>query len=204
MTWRSRRTVVIVVAAVLALGLLGAGSWVWYDAERRRGLGAYAEAMTRVASAQASPEARQAAIESLESTLARYPSARAAAEAGYQLATLRYDARQYAAARAAYELALARSGSATLRALAQAGIGYTWEAERNFAKAAEAFRTALAGLSPADFLFTELLLDLARVEEQAGHKAEAIETYRRILKETPNSPRVEAVRTRLAMLGTAP
>lgn len=195
----SRRTIVV-IAAGLGVALLGAGGWVWYDAQRRSGLGAYAEAMTRATSAPASPAARQAAMQALEATLARYPSAPAAPEAAFQLATLRFDERQYGASRAAYELALARSGSATLRALARAGIGYAWEAERNFTKAAEAYQAALGALGPRDFLYAALLIDLGRAQELAGRKAEAVETYRRVLRDASQSPWAEEVRERLAIL----
>ena len=54
--------------------------------------------------------------------IANGPSLSAATQAAYQLAALRYDAGQHAAARSAYEIVLARGASSTLRTLAQAGI----------------------------------------------------------------------------------
>ncbi|MGH7393193.1 MAG: tetratricopeptide repeat protein, partial [Candidatus Rokuibacteriota bacterium] len=92
----------------------------------------------------------------------------------------------------------------TVRTLARAGIGYAWEGEQNWAKAAEAFQAALADLKPGDFHYEELLIDLARVQEVGGQKPAAIDTYRRLLKEVPGSLRADDVRTRLASLGAAP
>ena len=45
---------------------------------------------------------------------------------------------------------------------AAVGIGYTWEAEKDHAKAQSAYEAALAGMGPKDFLYEGLLLDLAR------------------------------------------
>jgi len=149
----------------------------------------------------AKPEDRTVAIQTLEATLARYPSSSAATQAAYQLAALRYDAGQHAAARSAYEIVLARGASGTLRTLAQAGIGYAWEAERDYPKAIDVYRGTLSRLGPKDFYYETLLMDLGRSEELAGRKAEAIETYRRLLKEIPQARRAPEIRARLTALG---
>ena len=202
----SRRTVLGVAVGIVAVAALAVAGWFWYSAEQNRALAAYVETMARVRAAQASqakPEDRAAAARDLEATLARFPSSGAAGPAAYQLAGLRYDAGEYAAARGAYQIVLARAGSATLRTLARAGIGYTWESEREHAKAVDAYQAALAGLGPKDFYYEPLLLDLGRGQELAGRKAEAIETYRRVLKELPQARRAEEVRARLLNLGAS-
>ncbi len=199
----SRRTLIAAGAAVLVLLLLGAGGWLWYGAEQRRALEAYALAESRLRTAQATgakPEARAAAQRDLEAVLARFPSSSAAPQAAYELAGLRYDAGAYAPARAAYEVVLARGGPGTLRTLARAGIGYAWEAERNYAKATEAYRLALQGLGPKDFYYGPLLLDLARGQELSGRKDDAIVTYKMLLENFPQDPRAADVRARLMTL----
>ena len=200
----SRRTLLVLAVAVLGILALGSAAWFWYAAEQRRAIVAYADVMVRVAAAEsreATAETRAVAARDLEAILARYPSAAAAPHAAYQLGNLRYDAGQYAAARAAYEVALAGGATKTLRMLAQAGRGYTWEAERDWVKAMDAYRVALSTLGPKDFYYEVLLTDLARTQEQAGRKAEAVETYRRILKELPQTRRGEEIRARLMRLG---
>src|SRR5207247_1673241 len=52
-----------------------------------------------------------------------------------------------------------------------------------------------------DFYYEALLADLGRAQELAGQKADAIETYRRILKELPQARRAEEIRARLRSLG---
>ena len=200
----SRRTLLVLAGAVLAVLVLGGAAWVWYAADQSRARAAYADVMVRVAAAegpQATAEARTAAARDLEAILARYPSAAAVPQMAYQLGNVRYGAGQYAAARAAYEVVLARGATGTLRTLAQVGRGYTWEAERDWAKAMDAYRAALARLGPKDFYYEALLVDLARTQELAGRKDEAVETYRRILKELPQARRGEEVRARLMRLG---
>jgi tetratricopeptide (TPR) repeat protein len=179
----SPRTVIIAIVAVLAAGALGAGGWYWRGMTQQRALTAYVGALTRAEAAQApqaAPDARLAAIRELESVLGQYPSG---------------------PARAAYEVALAQGATRTLRPLSLGAVAYTWEAERNYSKAVEAFKTALTGLGPKDFYYEELLLGLGRAQELAGQKADAIATYQRALGELGQSRRAEEIRARLSALG---
>ena len=202
------RKLSIAAAAVLAVLLAGVGGWYWYAAAESRAAAAYAVAMTRAGSvltrSNPAPEVRAAAIKDLEAALAAYPSASMAAQAALELGSLRYTDRQYGPARAAYQIAAGRSGAGTLRALARVGVAATWEAERNFGNAIEAYQTALNDLRPKEFLFEDTLVDLARVQELSGKKDEAIATYRRLLKDVPQTRRLEDVRARMASLGATP
>ena len=207
MTRPSPRALLVGAGAVLALGLLAMGGWFWRDAAQRQAQAAYAAAMAAAQparGAQATPEARAAAIQGLEAVLGRYPSAPGAAEAAYELGNLRYAAGAWAGARGAWEIALVKAtASPTLRRLAQASIGYAWEAERKYGSAAEAYRAALAALGPQDFLYEQLLLNLARVQEVVGQKAEAVQTYRRVLAEVSQTRRGPEIRARLLALGAS-
>jgi tetratricopeptide (TPR) repeat protein len=198
------RTIGIVLAAIVVAGLLGAGGWYWYNASQQRAMAAYAEAMTRALPAQnaeATSEARRAAIGELEGVLLRHPSGRGVAQVAYQLGNLRYEAQQYAQARGAFELAVAQGAPPTLATLSRGGVAYAWEAERDYPKAVAAFKVALEGLGPKDFYYEDLLLGLARVQELGGQKADAIATYRRALTELTQTRRAEEIRARLAALG---
>jgi len=203
----SPRTLIVggVAFAVLVAAVLGL--WWWSSMKESAALAAYAGAMTEAQAAtgpEATPAARTAAIAELERVLARYPSAGPAAPAALELGHLRYAEHRYDGARAAYAIAAGRATSPTIRTLARAGIGYAWEAERNLPRAIEAYRQALDGVGPSDFLYEELMLDLARVQEASGQKPAAIETYRKLLADRPGSPRADAVRSRLAALGATP
>jgi tetratricopeptide (TPR) repeat protein len=207
MTWPSPRTWLAAGLGVAILAGLGAGAWLWTEARERRAAGVYVPALAQLAAARStalSPEARAAISRDLESALAQYPSASLAPDAAYELGNLRYAERDWARARSAWEVVGAHASSPTLRILAQTGIGYTWEAEGNLAKAREAYERAQAGLRPGDFYFEELLMAQARVQEQSGDKTAAVETYRRLLREVPQSLRADDVRNRLGILGATP
>lgn len=201
---RSPRTLLIAGGVLVGAVAVAASIWLWSSLSQSRGLAAYAEAMTRAEAGQlpdAPPSARAQAIRELEAVLAEYPGAAEAADAAYQLGNLRYANREFAAARAAYEIALAKQPPQTVRLLAQAGIAYTWEAERNFSKAAESFRAGAEGLTPSDFVYEDLWFGLARSHEMAGQKDAAIATYRQLLKDVPKSRRADMIRARLSALG---
>ena len=202
MTWPSARTLWLAAAIVGGALVLGGAGALWYVSSQRAAAAAYAEALTQVQRSRASNNAAStaAAASQLEATLQQYPSSRLAGDAAYELANLRFDDHQYAAARNAYTIALAR-GAPTIRTLAQAGVAYSWEAEKDYAKAAAAFQSALGAVGTGDFLYEQLALDLARTQELAGQREQAIETYRRVLKDVPKTRRGDEIRMRLAALG---
>jgi tetratricopeptide (TPR) repeat protein len=203
----SRRVVVLGALALVAALLVLTGVWYWRSAREQQATAAYATALARLGPARsqdATPEVRAAAARELEAALQAHPSASMAAQAAFELAGLRYADRQYAQARAAYEVALARASAPTLRVLARVGIAYTWEAERDYAKAIETFNATLAEMKPGDFLYAEALIDLGRVQELAGRKDDAIQTYRRLLKDVPAWRGADDLRARLAALGATP
>lgn len=206
MTLPPARTLIIAaVIAVVAVGL-GLGGWFWAGARERRALAAHVGVMTRAQTAlsgQSTPDERTAAIRDLEGLLAAHPSAATVPHAAYALGNLRYASREYAAARAAYEIALSRGAADTVRTMTRASIGYTWEAEGDHAKARDAFAALAKELQPGDFLWEEALIDLARAQEATGEKDAAVETYRRFVKDAPAARRSDFVRSRLAALGVA-
>jgi tetratricopeptide (TPR) repeat protein len=204
LTLPTRRTLLLGSVTVLVVAALAAGGWYWRTVSQRHAMAAYADALTKAQPAlspQATADARAAGIRDLEAALTQYPSGPGAAQVAYELGNLRFDAQQYGQARGAWELAVAQGAPRTLRTLSQGGVAYTWEAERNYAKAVDAFKTALTGLGPKDFYYEELILGLGRTQELAGQKAEAIATYRRALGDLAQSRRVEEIKARLAALG---
>ena len=203
---RVARWGLLAVAALVVLGLVGFGGWTWYRSQQGQGAAALAAAVElaqRALAPGATPETRAGAAQALEAVIAQHPRYAGLPEAAYRLGNVRYAAGEYAAARGAYQIALAQGATGTVRGLAAAGIGYTWEAEKDYAKAQSAFEAALAGLGPKDFLYEGLLLDIARTQEFGGRRDAALETYRRLLKDVPDTRRADDVRTRIASLQSA-
>ena len=204
--WRpTPRALVGAGLGVLLLVLIVGGAWLWSTAQHERAQGVHAEALARAAAVRGSqePKAGTAAMPLLETALAQAPDAALAAQSAYELGNLRFDAGAYPAARAAYEIAVAKATSATIRTLARAGVAATWEAQRDYAKSIDAYVAALAGEKPGQFYYEDLLLGLGRSQELAGQRDAAIATYRRLLNEVPKLQRETEVRGRLASLGVA-
>jgi len=199
----SRRLAIQAGVAVVALLLLVVGGWAWYQARGAAGQAALGEALALALRAEAPTalaEERTRATKALETAIANHPGLPQTAHAAYRLGNLRWAAGQPGPARAAYEQALAKGATETVRRMAGVGIGYTWEAEKNYARAAQAYQTVVEGLGAQDFLFEEALLNLARAQEQAGNPTAAIGAYQRILKDVPDSRRADELRVRIAAL----
>jgi tetratricopeptide (TPR) repeat protein len=200
------------LALVLVGGIAGAG-WVWYNAQETRAREAFAQASEVVQLAQAPtpgtdappapPQARARAIAALEVLLAQHPRAAIVPQAAYQLGNLRYADGQYPQSRGAFEVALAGGATGNLKALCALGVAYTWEAQKDLGKAQTAYEAALAGRGAKDFLYEELLIDLARVQEFGGNPRAALATYERLLKDVPDSRRADDIRSRIATLKSA-
>ena len=137
-------------------------------------MAAYAEAMTRAQPAMSAGgddrSARHGDQRARNRRSRSIPRVRAPPRWRISSANLRYQAPAIAQARGAFELAVAQGAPRTLRTLSLGGVAYTWEAERNYAKAIEAFKIALEGLGPKDFYYEELLLGLGRTQELAGRR----------------------------------
>ena len=190
------------IGVLVFLGL-GFGAWSWYRAAQARGLQELGEtnALAQEALApQATGAQREAAVRKLEEAIARYPSNPLVPQAAYHLGNLRYQGASYEAARGAYTLALAKGAGGSVAHLCRLGIGYTWEAQGKYGEASAAYQEALLRLGATDFLYEEVLMGIARTEELTGKLDRALETYRRILRELPQTRRAEDIRSRLASL----
>ena len=189
---------------ILAAVGLGWGGWmVWSTRAESHGAVALAQARFLLAQAQtpnAVPEAKERAQKALEDVVAEYPRLSSGAQAAYQLGNLRFAAGQYPQARAAFQVARSRARSASLTSLASLGVGFTFEAEKNYEAAEKSFAETVKGAGSKDFLYEEAMSDMARVQELGGKRAAALETYQKILKELPDGRRAEELRARVATL----
>jgi tetratricopeptide (TPR) repeat protein len=185
---------------VVALALLGSAGWLWLrsaDARGQAALAASADLVQQADGPLASPDARQKAIASLQAILAEHGRSSAAPQAAYELGNLQYGAGDYAAARGAYQLALAKGAAGSLRTLAASGVGYAWEAEKNYPSAVSAYEAVVREIAPRQFYFEDALLDLARAQSLAGKPADALATYERLLKDAPDSRRAPDIRAKI-------
>ena len=189
--------------AVLVVAVLGLAAWLWLRAEDSRGqaaLAASADLVQQADGPQATPDVRARAIASLQAVLAQHGRSSAAVQAAYELGNLQYQVGDYAAARGAYEIALAKGAAGSLRTLAASSVGYTWEAQKNYANAVTAYEAVARAVPPKQFFFEDALLDLARAQALAGKPVEALATYERLLRDVPETRRAPDIRAKIAEL----
>ena len=200
---RWARPAAIALGALALIGLAWAAWSAWSGRYESRGAIALTQArilLAQAAQVNAPLESRDQAQKAFEAFIADYPRHSAVAQAGLQLGNLRYALGLYPQARAAFETARGKAKSPSLIQLAQLGIGYTWEAEKNYDAAEKAYRTLTSTGKPKDFLYEEALVDIARVQELSSRRPAAFETYQKLLKDLPDSRRAEEYRVRVADL----
>jgi tetratricopeptide (TPR) repeat protein len=192
------------VGCLLLLTLIAGGVWTWLGHQEeaaQRALGpVLATAQRAVGSGQ--PADLESAAAALRQFLTSHPSARASHQAWYFLGQVEFRRSQWDPAAAAFAEA-SRRDRGSIGALSRLGQGYALEAKGDAARALEVYQQALSGMSPKDFLYGDVLLAKARAQELAKDSAGAIATYKQYLKELPSADRVQDVRIRLALLGSA-
>jgi tetratricopeptide (TPR) repeat protein len=194
---------VLAGGGLLLLVVLGGGGWYWWSAYHAAASSQFSHASWLVQdalSSQARPEQVEVAVRALEEFIARYPRHALVPQAAYHLGNLRYQTKAYDLARDAYRLALEKRAAGSLGTLCRLGIGYSWEAQGNYKNALAAYQEEAARQGTKDFLHEETLLAVARTQEVLQQREQAIESYRRILRDLPQSGRAEEVRSRLASL----
>lgn len=196
------RWVGLAVLGALLLAVVGFGAWTWHERRERAAHDALGAATTTAQRAAASgePAALEDAARQLRQFVGTHGGSRAAAIAWYLLGDIEFRRGQWDAAAGAFTEA-ARRDPGSVGRLSRLGQGYALEAKGDFARALEAYQQGLVGLTPKDFLYGDLLLAKARVQEQSKDGRAAIATYQQYLKELPTSDRVEEVRLRLGFLG---
>jgi tetratricopeptide (TPR) repeat protein len=198
------RWTLFAAVGALVLVLVGSGVWSWLGRREIASQQALGSVMVTVQGGVASgqPAELDAAAKTLSEFLASHSGTRAGQQAWYLLGQVEFRRRRWDAAETAFGEA-ARRGGGSVAALSRLGQGYAHEAKGDAAAALEAYQRALVGLGPKDFLYGDLLLAKARVQEQTKDSAGAIATYKQYLKDLPSADRVQDVRIRLALLGSA-
>lgn len=198
------RWILLSVVGLLVVVVIASGIWSWRG---RREAAAQQALAPAAASAQRSVGSGQAgelegAAKALREFLDSHSNTRAGQQAWYLLGQVEFRRQQWDAASTAFAEAARRDGG-TIATLSRLGQGYAQEAKGEPSRALETYQQALTGRGPKDFLYGDLLLAKARAQELAKDSTGAVATYKQYLKDLPSSDRVEDVRIRLALLGSA-
>lgn len=202
LTPAARGAVLGVLGVVAVLAAVG-GVWAFLQQRETSARQAFAAAASayQAAMAEGSEGSQLAeAARTLKQFVNDYPRSASATSAWYFLGNVEYRKGGHDAAIAAFDEAAKRS-STSIGVLSWLGSGYAWEAKQDPGKALVSYEQGLKGRGPKDFQYAELLLGVARAQEQLKQPAAAIATYRRLLKEAPEAPGAAEARGRLAILG---
>jgi tetratricopeptide (TPR) repeat protein len=198
------RWTLLSVVGLLVLVAIALGAWSWSgrrEAAAQQALATVAAAVQR-STGSGQPVELEGAAKALRDYLAVYSNTRAGQQAWFLLGQVEFRRQQWDAASAAFAEA-ARRDRGSIAILSRLGQGYSQESKGEPGRAVDAYQQALTGRGPNDFLYGELLLAKARAQELAKDSSGAVATYKQYLKDLPSSDRVEDVRIRLALLGSA-
>ena len=203
--WREEglwRWIATTSGAVVILLLIAWGGWYWWSRVSEAQLDAFARAsqLYREVITEGKAAQGEEAKRALEDFLARHSRSAVAGVAAYYLGNLQYQVRQYESARASYARALERGSRDDLVLVARLGIAYSWEAQGQYANALKAYQDGLANMAQKNFLYEEFLLAQARLQELQQDVPRALDSYRQLLRDRPESRRAEEIRARIASL----
>lgn len=135
-----------------------------------------------------------AVIDQLRAVADAYPSTDAGIQARYYAASLLADASRLEEAAAEYEAVAARNGSSLLGRMATLGLASVQVRMKQFDPAIASLQAMSSGGSelPVD----GVLMHLADAYIQAGRQSDAVETFRRVVNEFPQSPYASDARQR--------
>lgn len=171
-----KKTLAVALVALVA----GVGYWAW-DRARTQTRQEVADALVQnyMAPGLSAKQAATAAVEELESAIAKAADPSVVPLLKLRLAKMRYAAGDYAAAEALYT-ELKDAAPAGYEDVPAAGLAATLEAAGKFAEAQAAYDAFVAG-NGASALKLEAQLGSARCLAQAGKKAEAVKAVEDLL-----------------------
>ena len=138
-------------------------------------------------------------LKKLEKIIREYPGTRAAQSARVTAGHLYYQKKDYARAVSSYQAALNKGVfSQSIKTLILGNLAYAYEQKGDLPQAAKTLSEIAQGQE--NLLKEESLLNLARVYQKMGKKAEAKTTYQTFLKSFPQSTYSSMVKDSLAEL----
>lgn len=196
------RWAILSAIGLLVVVLIGSGVWMFLQRREAVAQQAFVAAVASYRQGLASGEETTLALaaDNFKQFLREYPRSRLAGQAWYLLGSVEHQRRAFNDAIAAFTEA-GRRDSGSVGSLSRLGLGYAWEAKGDFGRALEAYQAALGSRDPKDFLYGELLLAIARAQEELKQPEAAVKSYKRFLQDIPTSARAEEIRIRLAILG---
>ncbi len=190
-----QRNMLLAGIGLIALAL--AGAWLWNSSVKRKEAFA-ARALQQARQVAESGNLPQAAAD-LQKVTQTYGGTRSAVEAMLVLNQVRMVNGQTELAVGGLREFLAKSPPVEFQSPAWSLLGVALENQKKPAEAAEAYGKASAA-AQVDYLRADYLLQQGRALTNAGKTQDAIATYRKVIKDFPESVAVTEAKVRLAEL----
>jgi TolA-binding protein len=194
----------LIVAAILIVGAVAAGYFVWRDRVETKAHAMLAEALVIQAARVGPPaapgtagagsltylterERAQAALTKFKAAADAYPSSDAGVYARYQLAATYMELGTPGSAASEYQQVIDRAGSKIYGQMAHLGLAEARAHEGKYDEAINAFKE-LAQRKDGPLPVDGILMQLGRVYLEAGKRSDAQQTFNRLVQEYPESP----------------
>jgi tetratricopeptide (TPR) repeat protein len=143
----------------------------------------------------------QNVLKMYQDVVTQYPGTKAARSAHYQLGNLFFNLGDYDASLRSYQEFLKDfPDNSDLRTLAQIGVGYCYEAKKDFDGALKAFQNAVGTKTSVAFEGI-IYRDIARIYEEMNDKKKALEYYYKALNTTSDPSTVQLIKRKISFLG---
>jgi len=201
---RENRQKLYAAAGVLALVIVLAAGYFFYSASYEKDAGKlYFEARLKVMKADPMGMglAMNEAIKTYSDVVEKYPSSDAAQAARYELGSVYFDAGEYDRSIQVYAAFIDKASKKDLRMLyARVGIGYAYEAKKEYDKALDAF-SKVTESNPGNVFEGLGYRNMARVYEEMNDLGKATEYYKKALEKTKDPAASSLLKRKIAQLG---
>jgi tetratricopeptide (TPR) repeat protein len=199
----NRQKLYAAAGAIALLIVLGSG-YLFYSASYEKDAGKlFFDA--RLKAMKADPMGTGAAIpeamKGLADVVEKYPSSDAAQAARYELGSLYFETGEYDRTIQVYTAFLEKASKKDLRTLyARFGIGYAYEAKREYDKALDTFSKVVES-NPGNVFEGFGYRNMARVCEEMNDRGKATDYYKKALENTKDPAAASLLKRKIAQLG---
>ena len=205
-----------VLVALLVVAVVGIGYYAWREHVQSRAHAQLAEAIatqeapittlgsTAAAGSYANERARlQAAVAKFKAAADAYPSTDAGIYARYQEAVGQVALGNFAGATSAYQDVIRRAGDGIYGQMARLGLAEAQARAGQYDQAINTYKE-MAQRKDGPLPIDGILMQLGRTYRDAGKRADAQQTFNRLVQEFPESPFTADAKRELDSLSKAP
>jgi predicted negative regulator of RcsB-dependent stress response len=214
-----RNQVTTVAAVVIAILVVGIGVWAWRTRVATRSSQLLSEALITTETPVGPPpapgappsgprfsterERHEAALTKFKAAADQYPSTEAGILARYREAATQMALGNTKEAMAAYQQVVDRAGQSILGQMSRLGLADAQAKSGQYDQAIAAYKS-LAEQADTPLPVDGILIQLGRTYLEAGKRADAEQTFNRIVKDFPDSPFTGDAQRELETLKKAP